>query len=83
MLRCCEQAVHKFSTSLVQVLKFGTLSTARPINSFMHSCLYGLSNTGNTQKSSQFTQATTRLSDLLITNLYPFSTGPNTNTILI
>jgi hypothetical protein len=83
MHRYWGQAAHKFSTSLVQVLGFSTLSTTYLFSDYLGAGLCGLASTAITHVGLVFTQAKAMVFNPLAPNLYPFYTGPNTNTKLI
>jgi len=75
--------VDKLSTSLVQVSGLCALSTARCFVVSVRDYLYGLKRTAYEHQTSHYAQPKMSIFNLLLSNFYPLSTMPITNTKLI
>jgi hypothetical protein len=74
---------HKLGTNLAQVLNLSTPSTDALFKILSRTFLYRFNNTAPAQKTLSFAQPKKPVLNLLLSYLYPSSTGPITNTKLI
>jgi hypothetical protein len=79
----CVQALDKLSKSFVQVWSLCAVSTGRFLLSVFGTVLYHQDSPGYSHISGSFAQPKNSVFNLLCASLYPFSTGPITNTKLI